>query len=107
MKHIADFSGNETDPVRANGKVMYWRAIVRNIIERVQVHSDIILNTKKKERGVYTSSIIESCMLSIGALSILVERDDDEFSFGEKLQARTIILESLNLCAKLDKIKRN
>ena len=106
MVELDIFSGNASDAIRIDGAgAKYWRDVVSEIIEKISEHSKILINKRKRSNVAYDAKVLESCISSLGALSILAEKEDDEFDCREKIQARTVILESRNLCEKLDKYK--
>lgn len=97
------FSGNATDVVLEDGvTVAYWRDVVADILGKIKLHSKRVHRIGKSSPSDYNSRILDSCVHSVGALSSLTDKEDDLFSYKEKLQARCIILESQNLCRKLD-----
>lgn len=96
------FSGDATDVVLKDGAAAYWRDVVADILGKIKAHSKRIHQMDKRSTSSYNSRILDSCVYSVGALSSLTDKEDDLFSYKEKLQARCIILESQNLCRKLD-----
>jgi hypothetical protein len=101
------FSGNAKDAVLKDGvTITYWRDVVDEILSKIKKHSNRTLQLDKRAPNNYNIQILDSCVHSVGALSALTEREDDLFSYKEKMQAREIILESQNLCARLDNHKK-
>lgn len=97
------FSGDAKDAMLKDGvTVKYWRDAVDEIIEKIKKFSKALLQLDKRKPSDYNLKILDSCVHSIGALSALLNKEDDLFSYKEKLQARIIILESQNLCIKLE-----